>query len=166
MLEPRNFMAWHTGKTKDITKYGNPHAIGVEVHYTPGEGLWTGEMWDALTYLARQYINLEKVTHREIAIPKGRKIDPSGVTDVAFTYWKNSYHRPYTIYSANVRANIREKPTRNSKIVGTINAGSTVYGINGDIVSGEVINGIDRWRYVNYMGYVYEPLITSIKSVE
>lgn len=166
MLEPKSFMAWHTGRTKDITKYGNPHAIGVEVHYTPGEGFWTGEMWDAITYLARVYMTLEKVTHREIAIPSGRKIDPSGITDDGFSYWRKNYHRPYSIYSANVRSNVREKPTRNSKIIGTVEKGATLYSINGDVTIGESIDGVDRWRYVNCAGYVFEPLLTSIKSVE
>jgi N-acetyl-anhydromuramyl-L-alanine amidase AmpD len=166
MLDPTNYMAWHTGKTTDITKYGNPHAIGVEVHFSPSEGIWTGEMWDAITELARKYFELEKVTHRQIATPPGRKIDPSGITDVAFDYWKKNYLRPYSIYKANTRLNIREQPTKSSKILATIDTNVTLFSFNGDIVFGDEIEGNNRWRYVNCFGYVYEPLLTRSKSVE
>ena len=166
MLEPANYMAWHTGRTKDITKYGNPHAIGVEVHFSPLEGMWTGEMWDAITELARKYITLEKVTHREIATPPGRKIDPSGISDEGFAYWKKNYPRPYSIYKATTRVNIRERPTRDSKILATINQDASVFSFNGDVVFGEEIDGSNRWRYVNCCGYVFEPLLISKKNVE
>lgn len=166
MLDPVNYMAWHTGKTKDITRYGNPHAIGVEVHFSPSEGIWTGEMWDAITELARKYIELEKVTHREIATPPGRKIDPSGITDEGFSYWKTNFQRPYSIYKANTRLNVRQQPSKSAKILATIDTNVTLFSFNGDIVFGDEIDGINRWRYVNCAGYVYEPLLTKSKSVE
>jgi len=166
MLDPTNYMAWHTGKTTDMTKYGNPHAIGVEVHFSPSEGIWTGEMWDAITELARKYFELEKVTHRRIATPPGRKIDPSGITDAGFAYWKKNYLRPYSIYKANTRLNIREQPTKSSKVLATIDTNVSLYSLNGDIVFGDEIDGNNKWRYVNCFGYVYEPLLTRTKSVE
>lgn len=166
MLDPTGYMAWHTGKTKDITKYGNPHAIGVEVHFSPSEGIWTGEMWDAITELARKYIELEKVTHRGIATPPGRKIDPSGITDEGFSYWKTNFLRSYSIYKANTRLNIRQQPTKASKVITTIDTNVTLFSFNGDIVFGDEIEGNNRWRYVNCLGYVYEPLLTRSKSVE
>jgi N-acetyl-anhydromuramyl-L-alanine amidase AmpD len=166
ILDPEKFMAWHTGKTVDMTKYGNPHAIGVEVHYSPSEGMWTGEMWDAITELARKYYELEKVTHRQIATPPGRKIDPSGVTDDGFTYWKKNFHRPYSIYAATTRLNVRQQPTKQAKILYTIDMNATVFSFNGDIVFGEEIEGNNRWRYVNCIGYIYEPLLKNLKSVE
>jgi N-acetyl-anhydromuramyl-L-alanine amidase AmpD len=166
MLDPMKFMAWHTGKTKDITKYGNPHAIGVEVHFSPSEGVWTGEMWDAITELARLYIRLEKVTHRGIAIPPGRKIDPSGISDDGFNYWAKNFHRPYSIYKATSNANIRESPTRDSKILATIKQDATVFSFNGDVVFGESIDENNRWRFVNSLGYIYEPLLATKKFVE
>lgn len=159
-------MAWHTGRTKDITKYGNPHAIGVEVHFTPGEGIWNGNMWDAITQLARKFIKLERVTHREIATPPGRKIDPSGVTDEGFLYWRANLHRPYIIYEPTTRVNMRERPTRNSKILATIEQTSSVFSFNGDIVFGEEIDGTNRWRFVNNLGYIFEPLLVAKKNVE
>ena len=149
ILDPLNFMAWHTGKTTNLTKYGNPHAIGVEVHFTPGEGVWTGEMWDAITELARKYITLEKVTHRQIATPPGRKIDPSGITDDGFAYWKKNFHRPYSLYSSTNRVNLREQPSTKAKILATLEVNTKVYSINGDIVFGEEVNVSNRWRYVN-----------------
>jgi N-acetylmuramoyl-L-alanine amidase CwlA len=166
MLDPINYMAWHTGKTKDITKYGNPHAIGVEVHFSPSEGIWTGEMWDAITELARKFIMQEKVTHREIATPPGRKIDPSGISDEGFAYWKKNFHRPYSIYSAVTRSNIRQQPTKSSKIITTIDEGATVFSFNGDVVFGDQIDNSNRWRYVNSLGYIFEPLLASKKFVE
>lgn len=159
MLEPSRFMAWHTGTTKDLMKYGNPYAIGVEVHYTPGEGLWTGKMWEAITFLARKYDALEKVTHRDIAVPVGRKIDPSGVTDRSFLNWVRDYKDPYSLYTPTGKVNIRERPTRQSKIIATIDANFPVFSYTNNVVTGEVVDNSDKWRYVNFVGYILDTLL-------
>lgn len=166
MLDPLHYMAWHTGRTRDITKYGNPHAIGVEVHFTPREGFWTGEMWMGITEIARKFPLLERVTHRYIAVPKGRKIDPSGVNDEFFAYWSRHFLRPYGLYRTNTRTNIREKPTRHSTVVTTLPEGSSLFSFNGDVVIGEEISGNNRWRYALGLGYVFEPLLHLHHSVE
>lgn len=166
MLDPLNFMAWHTGRTRDINKYGNPHAIGVEVHFTPGEGFWTGEMWEGITAIARKYPLLERVTHRYIAIPTGRKIDPSGVTDEFFAYWASNILRPYSMYRTSVRTNVRKSPTRNSQVVTTLSENASVFSFNGDVVFGEEIADSNRWRYALGLGYIYEPLLSHQYSVE
>ena len=166
MLEPARFMAWHTGRTRDITKYGNPHAIGVEVHFTPGEGFWTGEMWMGITTLARNFPTLERVTHRYIATPPGRKIDPSGVTDEFFAYWAKNFLRPYGVYRTTTRTNVRKNPTRNSQVITTLEEEATTFSFHGDVVIGEEIAGNNRWRYVLGLGYIYEPLLTLYHTVE
>jgi N-acetyl-anhydromuramyl-L-alanine amidase AmpD len=166
MLDPLNYMAWHTGRTRDITKYGNPHAIGVEVHFTPGEGFWTGEMWMGITEIARKFPLLERVTHRYIATPAGRKIDPSGVTDEFFAYWAKHFLRPFSIYKTMTRTNVRKNPTRNSQVITTLTEGTSVFSFNGDVVFGEEINGNNRWRYVLGLGYIYEPLLSLYHTVE
>lgn len=159
MLEPSRFMAWHTGSTEDVMKYGNPHAIGVEVHYTPGEGMWTGKMWEAITFLARKYEKLEKVTHRDIAVPKGRKIDPSGVTNESFAYWAVNYKSPYLMYTPKTKVNVREKPTTQSKILGTVNTDLPVFSFTADVTAGESVDGSTNWRFVNCTGYILDTLL-------
>jgi hypothetical protein len=166
MLEPAHYMAWHTGRTRDLNKYGNPHAIGVEVHFTPGEGFWTGEMWLGITTLARKYPSLEKVTHRYIAIPKGRKIDPSGASDEFFTHWAQNFLRPHSIHKTVTRTNVRKTPTRNSQIITTLSEGASVFSFSEDVVLGEEIAGNNRWRYALGLGYIFEPLLSHHHTVE
>lgn len=76
ILDPENYTAWHAGEVSKES-YSNSFSIGVEVHFTPQELYWNGYMWAGLTSLVRAYPGLELVTHRQIARPLGRKVDPS-----------------------------------------------------------------------------------------
>src|SRR5688500_12378187 len=49
-LDPMIHRAWHAGAVND-SRFNNNNSIGIEVHYTPGEGSWTHAMYDALTGL-------------------------------------------------------------------------------------------------------------------
>jgi hypothetical protein len=87
--------AWHAGAVND-SSFNNNNSIGIENHYTPGEGPWTPAMHIALTDLVKYLMQKCNITspelietHRKVAIPKGRKIDPSGFSDEEFYLWRS-----------------------------------------------------------------------------
>lgn len=93
--------AWHAGAT--IDGYNNNQSIGIECHYTPNPSargdkyeVWTQAMREALTWLVRRLMTQYAIpasrieTHRAVAIPRGRKIDPSGWTDTDFYAWRDT----------------------------------------------------------------------------
>lgn len=87
---PVRFIAWHTGPVNDAV-YGNRHSIGIECHLTHGEQ-WTNEMRYTLSlvtaFLVKSIPSIKYIkTHREIAVPKGRKTDPLGFSDEDFNRW-------------------------------------------------------------------------------
>jgi N-acetylmuramoyl-L-alanine amidase/Mannosyl-glycoprotein endo-beta-N-acetylglucosaminidase len=96
-LDVTKYRAWHTGGVKS-TKYNNNNTIGIECHYTPGENNDLPDMILALTNLVTllksHYPISEIVTHREIAVPLGRKIDPSFWSDSEFASWLETIHNP------------------------------------------------------------------------
>lgn len=101
-IVPPQYAAWHSGKCFNPL-FENPNSIGIEVHYTPGEGAWTTAMWQALTELVRMLMERYDITQRNIemhritAKPKGRKIDPSGISDVDFYAWRNNLTTPTAV---------------------------------------------------------------------
>lgn len=86
------YAAWHAGEVND-RQYGNNDSIGIEWHYAIGESKDTPMMFQATLELCKKLrselpiVGLKK--HREIAIPKGRKSDPSNMTDEQFEVWRN-----------------------------------------------------------------------------
>lgn len=97
-IVPTSFRAWHAGEVSPPIFYNNT-SIGIECHFTPRE-LWPQTGQDALTWLVQQLIvqftisknNIE--THRKVAIPPGRKVDPSFMTDLQFYTWRDSLFAP------------------------------------------------------------------------
>lgn len=94
-LQPAAAVAWTQGTC--IVGWNNYNTVGIECHFTPGES-WTSEMRVSLTNLilelAYEYtINVSEAwrveTHRRIAIPTGRKVDPSGWPDDEFYEWRD-----------------------------------------------------------------------------
>lgn len=85
------YRAWHAGSVRDPI-YNNNNSIGIECHYTPGENTYLPDMQSALTELVislqNQFSIVTIETHRNVAIPKGRKVDPSHISDVEFYLWK------------------------------------------------------------------------------
>ena len=157
VLDPTRYVAWHTGEvSKDA--YSNYYAVGVEMHFSPKELYWTGEMWAALTKLARCYSDLERVTHRYIARPVGRKIDPSGVIDSQFSKWSSLLQNPYISAKLRVNTNIRSLPQFGLNIVGVLPAQLTVV-VGKNPVVGDVYNGSNLWYYCNWLGFVHGSLL-------
>lgn len=157
MLDPEKFIAWHAGAVSSAN-HSNTASIGVEVHFTPAEIDWNASMWAGLTRLARMYAHLDILTHREIAIPKGRKIDPSGVTDAQFVSWKKSLNRSYRFASTLYNVNVRKSPTIEQNIIRTYPVNRQLI-VDSVPVEGEVYNNNNLWYYCNWLGYVHSSLL-------
>lgn len=88
---PSEYRSWHAGVT--IEGYYNSDSLGIETHFTPGEA-WSDKGTDALTWLVKKLmgdfsIPIVRVdTHRRVALPKGRKSDPSQFSDEQFYAWR------------------------------------------------------------------------------
>jgi hypothetical protein len=96
-LLPSDQEAWHGG---DVTPgFENKRSYGIEVHFTPGDPISQPQI-DALTWRVRQRmaefsIPVQRVQgHRHVAVPKGRKIDPSCFTDDEFYAWRAALYVP------------------------------------------------------------------------
>jgi N-acetyl-anhydromuramyl-L-alanine amidase AmpD len=140
LLDYTKYAAWHTGLTLNPFD-SNHYTIGVECHFTPREN-WTVAMWKALTDLIKTLPNLPLKTHRQIAFPKGRKSDPSGVTDTWFNAWKDN------IYSCGVHittvANVRNIPQVNTVTRVKVLRDTPVFGF---FTKGQHVNNSDRWLH-------------------
>lgn len=180
ILDPK-YRAWHAGAVND-SRFNNNNSIGIECHYTPGEGIWPIAMHEALTFLVKKLISDYTIqlvdTHRKLAIPKGRKIDPSGFEDAEFYVWRARLFAPdvveipapklyrYKVISpeVNIRTAPRIDPTN---IVGTLVKGDIfesaaiktdekgiyIHGIN---TYAHLTKGITRGRVVDNLGFVHQ----------
>lgn len=123
LLDPRRYRAWHAGVCAPA--FINSRSIGIECHMTPGES-WTPEQHDALTWLVRSVLIPEFglqlpliETHRRVALPAGRKIDPSGWSDTDFYAWRAALAGLAYVPAApllrsfvvTTEVNVREAPT-------------------------------------------------------
>lgn len=164
ILDPNEYVAWHAGEvSKD--NYSNLYAIGVEVHFTPSELYWTSKMWAALTNLYRLHSNLELVTHRQIAVPRGRKIDPSGVSDLQFQSWRRDLNKAHSYAVLQVNCNVRAYPQITSdNIIAVYPKGLDVV-VNSDPVAGDLYNGSNMWYYCNWIGYIHSSLLSKGDTV-
>jgi len=157
ILDPSSYVAWHAGEVHR-QQYSNFYSIGVEVHFTPREVHWNGYMWAGLTRLARMFPSLEFVTHRAIARPTGRKIDPSGVTNPQFENWKKAIGASYRIATLKVNTNLRSVPFFGDNIIQVMPQGLTVV-VSDQPATGSVYNNNESWYYCNWLGYVHGSLI-------
>jgi hypothetical protein len=89
---PPDFVAWHAGVCKP--GFDGLVSLGIELHHAIGETYTTAQM-DALWQRTSEYIadyDLSKAsieTHRFIALPAGRKVDPSDMSDADFYAWRD-----------------------------------------------------------------------------
>lgn len=157
VLDPVHYVAWHAGEVSRDA-YANLNSIGVEVHFTPKEVNWSGYMYAGLTRLARIHKGLELVTHRFIARPAGRKIDPSGFTDAQFSKWSKSLEQPYKIAKLQVNCNVRSLPEFGNNIIAVYPKGSTVV-IEAIGTEGAVYNNNNLWYNCNWLGYIHASLL-------
>lgn len=181
-LNPRIHRAWHAGVVSS-QRWNNNNSIGIECHYTPGEGPWPIFMKQALTELVKYLIGEFHITlavnidtHRKVAIPIGRKIDPSGFPDNEFYTWRESLFIPpmtkYRVIPPVV--NVRQSPKRiDTNIAGVLYAGDEFYSAalktdeNGEYISGKntwahITKGISRGKIIDGLGFVHTSVLTTI----
>lgn len=106
MLNPRTEVAWHAGAC--TTGWDNNTAIGIEMHYTPGESVSLDQIvacGNLILDLCAVYpigeLRTHLMGHRHVAIHTkgplrgklGRKIDPSNMTDMFFHGWRDDLAR-------------------------------------------------------------------------
>jgi N-acetyl-anhydromuramyl-L-alanine amidase AmpD len=79
--------AWHAGNSRHAGYTNlNDEFVGIEAE-SPGDGTWTAAQRDAYPKLVGSLLHVMKrdvsryVSHRDCAIPAGRKPDPTGMTD-------------------------------------------------------------------------------------
>lgn len=91
-IVPDYLTAYHAGVS--VSGFGNSHSLGIECHLTPGEA-WMPAQREALTALVNQLMQTYRIprakveTHRAVALPKGRKVDPSEWSDRDFYAWRD-----------------------------------------------------------------------------
>ena len=149
------------------SRFNNNNSIGIECHYTPkdgGEGAWTSAMHEALTELVKMLIKKHNITspdmietHRRVAVPKGRKIDPSGFSDVDFYVWRLLlFQKPveplitYRVIKPEI--NVRYSPRADiDNIVGSLFMGETIQSVvlKKD-EAGQSIRGINTWAHLTH----------------
>lgn len=127
LLDPL-LRAWHAGAA--LPAYLNSRSIGIEVHHAVGEA-WTAAQHDALTWLCRdvlmpRYGIVASLidTHRAVALPRGRKIDPSDWSDADFYAWRAALAGQRYVpqlsglasYIVRDTVNVRQGPTRATPI--------------------------------------------------
>lgn len=178
-LDPRIHRAWHAGVVVS-QRWNNNNSIGIECHYTPGEGAWPVVMKQALTDLVRQLMiayNIKVITnidtHRKIAIPIGRKIDPSGFNDTEFYAWRNTLGmRKYRVM--NPQVNVRQSPCiLPDNIAGTLYQGDEFYSaavkqdecngnVRGITTYAHITHGFSRGKPIDGLGFVHTSVLTQI----
>jgi len=158
------YRAWHAGAVND-SRFNNNNSIGIECHYTPGEGAWTTAMHHALTELVNSLditYNIKSPelieTHRHVAIPVGRKIDPSGFPDAEFYVWRNRlFITETTPAETKYKVIAPEVYVRKSPEVLPNNIAGKLY--KGDIFTsaalktdegGSSFRGINTWAHVTH----------------
>lgn len=161
LIVPTQLRAWHAGNVVS-SRWSNDYTIGIECHYTPGEN-WTTAMKDALQMLCGYLLYVHGLkaadieTHRFVAFPPKRKVDPSGWTDDSFYAWRSQLASPH--YEVVVqRANIRYQPTTESNIIDQVDGGDLVQVITP--VRGQSVDGISDWVQLIGGGYIHRPLIS------
>lgn len=165
---PPILRAWHAGSA--LAAYLNSRSIGVEAHHAIGEA-WTPAQRAALRWLCRDElmprygIAASRVdTHRAVALPQGRKVDPSDWIDHDFYAWRATLGAPAPVPAGLRRFQIRPGLTTFARVR---QAPSTHWPANGkavpismrlppgaviyvDVVKddGEPIDGNPRWVHL------------------
>lgn len=156
-IVPLTHQAYHAGIVLN-NMYGNKYSIGIEVHYTPGEGEWTPYMYNALTWLVKTLPGVPIKTHRGVAFPSWRKKDPSGMTDTFFTFWSNNITKEWANVEVVYRANVRDLATTASDASMKLDVGKKLFAAK---VTGTVTYGNPQWYLTEY-GYVHASAVREL----
>jgi hypothetical protein len=92
---PGHMVAWHSGAT--IPGFSNNQSYGIELHNAVSEQLTPVQIatltWRVKSLIAEHGIPKNRIdTHRAVAVPPGRKTDPSDWTDASFYQWRDSLY--------------------------------------------------------------------------
>lgn len=161
-FDPSVYRAWHAGAVND-QRYNNNNSIGIENHYALGD-VWTDVQRKSLSDLCKQLISVYGINspllierHRQVAIPLGRKIDPSGFSDYEFELWRGGLFK-YSIISES--ANVRNVPMIPSTIVKVLTRGSIIQGL--EITDSKIfLGGTSKWIHTSD-GYIHMSVVSSI----
>lgn len=163
LLDPE-LRAWHAGAA--VPGWGNNDTLGIELHHAVGEA-WTLDQREALTWLLKsQLMPAYGITpadidmHRVIALPHGRKVDPSDWADAGFYAWRASLgdqryvpQQPPALatYVVLSDVNVREKPSRDNARIAL--GGHAVlargFTFQSDVaVPGQALGGNNQWIHM------------------
>lgn len=158
-----HIVAYHAGAVWPAYRYfGNPYSIGIECHHAVGEA-WTFEqkraLFDLCRILVRQYNITLIETHRKIAKPNGRKVDPSDFPDTeVYPFIRRIFFdTPVTNYICTVNSNVRDAPTTTARILKTLSKGTTI--AVAEIVEGENYRNNNKWCRLIEGGYIWKDLL-------
>ena len=149
---PPEYRAWHAGKA--TADYTNTRSIGIECHHAIGDN-WPTMQIAALTWLVQRLMAIHDIprnriaTHRAVALPPGRKVDPSDWSDAVFDEWRDGLVPQGTATTMVVTLNgvrIRQGPGIAFPIIGQLNA-SEIIAVD-QIVEGEEVLGNRRWAHL------------------
>jgi N-acetyl-anhydromuramyl-L-alanine amidase AmpD len=164
-IVPPEHLAIHSGSTK--AGYSNTQSIGIECHHAKGEN-WTAAQFSALTELVRflmERFHIPKAnieTHRAVALPLGRKEDPSDWSNEQFYKWRDSLTTlTYRVLSDQTK--IYEGPGLNYPVAlnggAIMNTGATFK--SDGVTKGQVINGSNSWIHrADGIGFVHSSLVS------
>lgn len=149
--------------------------LGIEIVHTKGQGVYPAVQVNAVLALCRAKIKeygfpRSRVTlHRWAALPKGRKEDPTDLTDEQARIWiQRMYDAPWNLpnrrrYRVTTDANIRQNYTRQSPIAATLKQGDIFIA---DLMRfGENIGGRNGWLHdITGRGFVHESVLDEIEE--
>ena len=157
-LDPRVYRAWHAGVC--VPGWGNNDTTGIECHHAVGD-TWPPAQRDALTWLVKDHLQLDPTqidTHRAVALPRGRKVDPSDWDDAQFYAWRASLAELMYIpqparlasYVVTETVNVRQGPSRQKPIAlsGQAVLAAGVLFQSDVTVAGESIGGNNQWVHM------------------
>lgn len=158
--------AYHAGAVFPTYRYyGNPYSIGIECHHALEEP-WSYEQKQGLFDLCRHLIFLYDIklveTHRRIARPDGRKVDPSDFLDSEFYSFVKRllYDSVLEDYKTIVNTNLRSKPNTQASIIEILPKGRAVD--VAEFLSGESYAQSDQWARLVTGGYIWKNLLVRI----
>lgn len=149
--------------------------LGIELVHKKGQGAYPQVQIDTLIALCRMKIEQynfaqSRITlHRWAALPKGRKEDPTDLSDEQAREWiVRMYDAPWNQpntrrYTVNGPTNIRQSYTRQSAIAATLKHGDVLIA---DLMHfGENIGGRNGWLHdIRERGFVHESMLTELQE--
>lgn len=164
---PEWMVAWQAGAT--IYGFDNLVSYGIELHKAEGEALLKPQLV-ALTARARTLIATYHIprhlveTHRAVAVPAGRKTDPSDWSDASFYAWRDGLYQPLqpimVFFTTTTAANVRTAPSRETGIVVMTLPADTRAGYDAHPTSGESIAGNANWFHrADGLGFTHSSLL-------